>query len=86
MQAGGLKFRMQWLLGLRSVAALGPSILTRSPIDSGSAFTSKSLFFFRARIFSGPSFGGFSPVTRLLPLVTHFVSPLVENYDAASGI
>jgi hypothetical protein len=78
MQAGGLKFRMQWLLGLRSVAALGPSILTRSPIDSGSAFT--------ARIFSGPPFGGFSPVTRLLPLITHFVSPLVENYDAASGI
>jgi hypothetical protein len=81
----GSRPQSSWLLGLRSIGTL-PSILTGSPINSGSAFTSKSLFFFRARIFSGPSFGGFSPVTRLLPLVTHFVSPLVENYDTASGI
>src|SRR5258708_13658564 len=62
MQAGGLKFRMPWFPGLRSVAALGPPILTRSPLASRSAFTSTSLFFFRAPIFSAPPFDGFSSV------------------------
>jgi len=67
-------------LGLWSITTLGPSILTGSPINLGSAFASQSLFLFRARIFSGPSFLGCSPVIGPLPLVTHCVSPLVvEN-------
>src|SRR6202021_2922554 len=46
----------------RFAAAFGSSVLVGSPIALGSAFTYQSLFFFRPRVRSGPSFLGGSPI------------------------
>jgi len=57
------------------VAALGPSILIGSPIKFRAAFTYQSLFFFRARVCSRPSFLRGAPIPAGSPLfVTHCVS------------
>jgi hypothetical protein len=66
-------------LGFWSVATVGPSILTRSPISLGSALPNLSLFFLRASIYSRPSFLGCPPVARSLLTATHCVSPLVAE-------
>jgi hypothetical protein len=56
----------------RFVAGFGSSILVGSPIALGSTFTCQSLFFFRPRVRSGPSFPGNSPIrTRPLLIVAH---------------
>src|SRR5260370_15409309 len=67
---------------LRSVPPLGSSILIGPPINSGSAFTNQSLFFFGACVDSRPSFPSGSPIrTRPLLIVAHRVSPLAtENH------
>jgi hypothetical protein len=64
----------------RASLGFGSSILARSSINLGSAFTDYSLFFFRARVCSGPSFLCRSPVcTRPLLSVAHRASPLVDE-------
>jgi hypothetical protein len=56
----------------RFAAAFGSSVLVGSPITLGSAFTYQSLFFFRPRVRSGPSFLGGSPIrTGPLLIVAH---------------
>jgi hypothetical protein len=66
---------------IRSVLLrLHPSILIRSPINLGPAFTHRALFFSGARVNSRSSFLGGSPVSRY-PFLTiaHGLSPLAEE-------
>ena len=66
-------------LGFWSVATVGSSILTRSPINLRSTLPNSSLFFRRASIYSRPSFLRCPPVTRSLLVATHCVSPVVAE-------